>query len=266
MASSSFTPIMVQLIWDERVQFVNGFLVCHDISKRRTFPLLNKISFQELCDFTYNCYGVSKQAFSLELFLWYEYNGQVFTNLITDDNTLGLVYFLGVAQFQVRFAPIQQASFTNQLLNLTASQGLITPQNNEAVDEDVEGDDDEDDDVDVHDEDNVGFDDSADELPESDDDTLEGYSVDGDISGDEEDENVPHEQGPLTLTQQNELDDGDDNIIPFNEVDEDFVYWSKETNVIQKGMVFRSKAELIYAVRLWNIRHNRELIVQDTRP
>ena len=54
--------------------------------------------------------------------------------------------------------------------------------------------------------------------------------------------------------------------MPFNEVQEDVVFWSRERNVIEKGMFFQSKAELVHAVRLWNIRENRELIIMDTRP
>nr|XP_043611637.1 uncharacterized protein LOC122583282 [Erigeron canadensis] len=54
--------------------------------------------------------------------------------------------------------------------------------------------------------------------------------------------------------------------MPFNEVQEDVVFWSRERNVIEKGIFFQSKAELVHAVRLWNVRENRELIVMDTRP
>nr|XP_043614508.1 uncharacterized protein LOC122586586 [Erigeron canadensis] len=107
---------------------------------------------------------------------------------------------------------------------------------------------------------------SSDVAPNTSDDTIDGYSVDGDVSGDEEEEGA-HAQGPLEHEQVlNLVDDNEDRVMPFNEVQEDVVFWSQERNVIEKGMFFQSKAELVHAVRLWNIRENKELIVMDTRP
>nr|XP_043625636.1 uncharacterized protein LOC122597068 [Erigeron canadensis] len=107
---------------------------------------------------------------------------------------------------------------------------------------------------------------SSDEAPYTSDDTIDAYSVDGDVSGDEEEEGA-HAQGPLEHEELVNLqDDNEDRLMPFNEVQEDVVFWSPDRNVIEKGMFFQSKAELIHAVRLWNIIENRELIVMDTRP
>nr|XP_043626186.1 uncharacterized protein LOC122597679 [Erigeron canadensis] len=128
--------------------------------------------------------------------------------------------------------------------------------NNNEDDEDVQ----HDDEIDTM---GVG---SSDETPYTSDDTIDDYSVDGDVSGDEEEEGA-HAQGPLEHQQLlNLVDDNEDSLMPFNEVQEDVVFWSRERNVIEKGMFFQSKAELVHAVRLWNIRENRELIVMDTRP
>nr|XP_043639110.1 uncharacterized protein LOC122610182 [Erigeron canadensis] len=107
---------------------------------------------------------------------------------------------------------------------------------------------------------------SSDEEPYTSDDTIDGYSVDGDVSGDEEEKGA-HAQGPLENEQLlNLVDDNEDHLMSFNEVQEDVVFCSQERIVIEKGMFFQSKAELVHAVRLWNIRENRELIVMDTRP
>jgi hypothetical protein len=57
-----------------------------------------------------------------------------------------------------------------------------------------------------------------------------------------------------------------DNRLPFDESDDQLVFWSKETDEIHKGMAFQSKAELVYAVKVWNIQNNREMLIQESRP
>ena len=286
MASSSFNPIVVQLVCDDCVSFVNGILQNADPSKRRSFPLFQVMTYSQICDVTYSCFGISKQEFKLQLYLWYEFKGVPFRNLITDDNTLAMIYHLGEAQFEVKFEP----TFTNQLLALAQSQGIFQAQSQgifqgsndpeykecDETNEDDEANEDDEDDVDDHVEDEDDVDDhdeiapmehgSGNEAPYTSDDTIDGYSVDGDVSGDEDQEGA-HAQGPLDQQQYLNIDDdNEDCLMPFNEVQQDFVFWSRENNVIQKGMYFQSKAELVHAVRLWNIRENRELIVQDSKP
>nr|XP_043616086.1 uncharacterized protein LOC122588003 [Erigeron canadensis] len=157
-----------------------------------------------------------------------EVQGVPFRNLITDDNTLTMIYHLGEAQFEVKF----ETTFTDQLLSLTQSQcfyqGSNQPQNNEddqynEDDEDNYDDDEDNEDVHVQHDDEidpmgVG---SSDEAPYRSDDTMDGYSVNGDVSGDEEEER-DHPQGPLEHEQYLDLgDDNDDQLMPFNEVQED---------------------------------------------
>nr|XP_043613085.1 uncharacterized protein LOC122585051 [Erigeron canadensis] len=214
MASSSFNPIVVQLIWDDCVSFVNGILQNADPSKRRSFPVFHVMTYSEICDITYSCFGVSKQKFKLQLYLWYEFKGVPFRSLITGSNQ---------PQYQ---------------------------KDDEHNEDDEDNDDDEDDNEDdehVQDDeiDPVGFG-SSDEAPYTSDDTIDEYSVDGDVSGDEEEKGT-HAQGHLEHEQHlNLVDDNEDRLMPFNEVQEDVALEHKrkqrtycygyEANVLESTM------------------------------
>ena len=68
--SSSFQPIMVHLVWDEHLSFLNSFLLGDDSSKRTCFPLRNKIDFSTMVDIAYKYVGVDKEFCKLNFFFY----------------------------------------------------------------------------------------------------------------------------------------------------------------------------------------------------
>ncbi|XP_071695669.1 protein FAR1-RELATED SEQUENCE 7-like [Rutidosis leptorrhynchoides] len=101
------------------------------------------------------------------------------------------------------------------------------------------------------------------------DDTVSEYSVEDNVSGDEgREEQVEPQLEPTPVSRFGFVNEGEDsNSFSYDDDQEaSWVFYDKGIGIISKGMVFQNKSELIYAVQKWNIHHNREIVVTQSKP
>ncbi|XP_071699155.1 uncharacterized protein [Rutidosis leptorrhynchoides] len=258
---AEFTGFMVHVIWGGRITFQNGWLTGDETSLRTSFPIYQKINYMQLNEMAYKCVGVDPRTHTLKMIMWDDYFGNACPTEIHDDRSLESMIFLAsqnphyIGQIKIQFEQLQSLIQSSQVTQIVAGGASTSQSGGVFVDEDEE--------VDEEQNEEVNSDDGVSTTSEG---SVENYSVEGDIS--EDDQNVI--ERPIQPTVNHNFGflnvEEDSNRPAFDE--DDGLGWDcyNDDGLIRRRMVFRNKEELVSAVRNWNIDRHREIFVEDSRP
>jgi hypothetical protein len=272
---SSFSPFILRIFWGGEIVYEDGVVTCDESTKSSSFPIREKFSYEELVVMVYNLLGVSRQDVNLSMLLAYEFQGVREASHIHDDGSLGMLFFLAETQHQywgniyVKTNPIIHAEYTGhfyqepeeetypaqQSYNLAQSYDGAGPSTGAQVDD-------------------GGFDGSDDYIsPATSEDDIGDLRFEKDDSDEEgyDEPNADYQVGIHEGISQAPVNhDIDTSVLRELESvdveDDEFMIWNEKKNHIEAGMYFKSKDEVMYAVRNWNIKHGKEIYVQESRP
>ena len=114
VASLPFQPFVVQLYYGGEVSYTQGVVLGAPGTRTTTFLVVNHMSYTEFLDNICRCVQIDRQSCSLQLTLYYEYNGGSYTSYINQENDMYLVYQLAslvpgyTCKIHVTWAPAVQ--------------------------------------------------------------------------------------------------------------------------------------------------------------
>jgi len=243
------------------------------------------MTYEHLLDEVYNIIKVDRESFSLTLLLYYTFQGVSTHTYLVGHEGMQTLYHLAndgtrfIGEIVVSCEPRARNDpprFMNLLLGFRNDQLPIDDGYRNAPNDDR------------HNSlafNNSGAEDESEdsEIPpsynDSDDDNREDNQTE--LSQNDSDDEVPLQHSPNRYNHGIYQGFPTGPVEPYNEEEElrgaaqpDFDYenvfdfWnpSLQPTVIRAGMVFKSKDEVMHAIRTWNVERNRELHVNDSRP
>lgn len=270
-----FHPFIVRVYWGGggQVSYHNGVVRCDNSTLSTSFIVEdNSLSYDSLLQRIYSFVQLDRDLFNLKLVMFYTFQGIESSTMLTGEEGIRMMYFLaanvpsfvaeinvtwenrvtsqpfGLFDLNVEYSEPQFNSVESGLLNLS---NVVNPTT----------------------EDNGVLLNSENEISDTEDSEV-APSVDG--TDDEGDFVVPL-SGPTNsdifqgfalgpVSDYDECQELRASALPDFDDEDGMDIWNPQSNTIRQGMFFKSKEEVMSAVRGWNVACNRELLVKETRP
>jgi hypothetical protein len=278
---SSFRPFLVRLYWGGKVSHLNGVVTCDESTYTSSFIVpCNSMSYSELVDVIYNHVQLDRDSFSLKLLLYYTFQGIPANSYLFGEDGVNMLYYLAATELNfigeifVNWEPKNSIQPTR---TIDLMHGFIAPQSHDyqigAVSSYMN--------PENHIVQQPINDDAAHDVPNLEHNSEKDDTEDSEVSP-SEDDSGDEVMLPPPLEQYNSgicqgfvaalLEDYDeaaelrDSELPDFDNEDVMDVWNPKANKIRVGMFFKSKDELVCAVRNWNVANNKECIVVETRP